>query len=132
MQTYKLDQAGYSLVASSPAHWLETLENAYKEEKWIVVPLWQPVWVNTVFNLRPLREPKKAYGTPDAAYLLGHKQLRNKLSNDTLAILSNIQLTVDAVTEMDLFVNVEGLSPRDAARRWMSENRNSVDSWYSD
>ncbi len=89
MQTYKLDQVGYSLVASSPALWLETLENACKEEKWIVVPLWQPVWINAAFDMRPLNEPKKAYGTPDAAYLLGHKQLRNKLSNDTLAILSN-------------------------------------------
>ena len=69
-----------------------------------------------------LEEPKGIYGKGDTAVLLGHKGLRHKLAPATLARLARIKLSIDAVTQMDLWVNVEGLSPREAAKKWLAAN----------
>lgn len=51
------------------------------------------------------------------------------MSDATLRRLSNIRFPVEAVTEMDRMVNDDGLEPREAARRWMSENPAMVEGW---
>jgi glycine betaine/proline transport system substrate-binding protein len=48
--------------------------------------------------------------------------LRRKLSPEALGRLGRIKLNVSAVTEMDLWVNVDGLTPREAAKKWLSAN----------
>ncbi|HIP77800.1 MAG TPA: hypothetical protein EYH07_04985, partial [Kiloniellaceae bacterium] len=63
------------------------------------------------------------------AWLIGQESLRDSLDADTLAILQNMRIPVEAVTEMDRLVNVDGLSPRDAARRWMANNADAVAAW---
>jgi glycine betaine/proline transport system substrate-binding protein len=67
-----------------------------------------------------LEEPKGIYGKGETAVLLGHETLKSKLSPQTLNRLSSIKLSVEAVTEMDLWVNVDGLTPREAAKKWLS------------
>ena len=129
MEAYGLEEAGYELVAGSPAEWLGTFREAVDNEEWVVFPLWQPQWVNAAYDVRRLDEPQNAYGDPDTAYLIGHVSLRDALSEEALALLTNMRLPVDAVTEMDRLVNVEGLAPRDAARRWMVDNAETVDGW---
>ena len=79
--------------------------------------------------MRALEEPLNTYGDPDTAYLLGHKGLADKLSPDSLERLSNVRLSVEDVTEMDRLVNVDGLTPREAARTWMDANQETVESW---
>ena len=66
-------------------------------------------------------EPKGIYGHGDTT-VLGHNSLRDKLAPTTLARLARIKLSIDAVTQMDLWVNVEGLSPREAAKKWLAAN----------
>ena len=129
MEAYGLEDAGYELVAGTPAEWLGTFREAVDNEEWVVFPLWQPQWVNAAYDVRRLDEPQNAYGDPDTAYLIGHVSLRDALSEEALALLTNMRLPVDAVTEMDRLVNVEGLAPRDAARRWMTDNAETVDGW---
>lgn len=129
MDAYGLSDAGYELVAATPAEWLGAFRTAVDNEEWVVLPLWQPQRVNAAHDIRRLDEPKNAYGDPDTAYLIGHTPLRDKLSKETMAMLSNIRIPVDGVTEMDRMVNVDGLAPRDAARRWVAENAVTVGRW---
>ena len=129
MAAYDLEAAGYQLVAGSPAEWLGAFREAVENEDWVVFPLWQPQWVNATYDVRRLEEPRQAYGDPDSAYLIGHDALRDKLPEATLSLLANIRFPVEAVTEMDRMVNVDGLSPREAARRWMAENAETVEAW---
>jgi len=104
---------------------------AIEAKRYIVFPLWQPHWVNTGYRVRRLADPYKAYGEPDTAYLLGHRSLRDKLPPGVIRRLSNIRLSIDDVTEMDRMVNVDGLTPRAAAQRWMAENASVVHGWAS-
>lgn len=131
MEAYGLEDAGYDLVAGSPAEWLGAFRDAVENQAWVVLPLWQPQWVNAAYDVRQLEEPENAYGAPDTAYLMGHNSVRDKLSAESLELLSNLRLPIEAVTEMDRLVNQDGLTPRDAARQWMAENSEKVESWGS-
>lgn len=132
MEAYGLTEAGYELVAAPPSEWLSTFRDAVAERRWIVFPLWQPQWVNAAYDIRKLAEPRNVYGEPDTAYLLGHQQVRDKLSADTLGLLGRMRLSVEAVTEMDRLVNVEGMTPREAARAWLAANPEVRDGWSAD
>lgn len=129
VDAYGLDDAGYELIAAPPAEWLGTFEEAIAAETWIVFPLWQPQWVNAEYDVRPLEEPLNAYGEADTAYLLGHQELKDKLSPESLERLSNVRLSVEDVTEMDRMVNIDGLTPREAARTWIESNQDTIEAW---
>ena len=129
MEAYGLEEAGYELIAAPPAEWLGTFREAVENEEWVVFPLWQPQWVNAVYDIRVLDEPRNAYGDPDTAFLIGHQDLRDKLDTDTMTLLSNIRFEVADVTEMDRLLNVEGMSAREAAQTWMQANPEDVAAW---
>jgi glycine betaine/proline transport system substrate-binding protein len=90
------------------------------------MPLWQPQWLNAAYKVRVLDEPQGIYGKGDTAFLLGHQGLQNKLTPQTLARLANIKLSIDAVTQMDLWVNADGLTPHEAARKWLVANPSTL------
>jgi glycine betaine/proline transport system substrate-binding protein len=128
LKAYGLDAAGYRLKAAPPAEWIGTFRQAYEAGEWIVFPLWQPQWINAVYDVRVLDEPKGIYGK-DSAFLVAHQGLKSKLSDRALKHLGNIRLSVPAITEMDRLMNVERLSPREAAERWIADNPDIVAGW---
>ncbi|MCC7251062.1 glycine betaine ABC transporter substrate-binding protein [Hyphomicrobium sp.] len=121
-EAYGLDAAGYEVIPGEAKDWIENFKQAVAEQRWLVMPLWQPQWLNAAYKMRVLEEPKGIYGKGDTAVLLGHEMLMSKLAPATLERLANIKLSIDAVTEMDLWVNVDGLTPRDAAKKWLAAN----------
>jgi glycine betaine/proline transport system substrate-binding protein len=128
LKSYGLDAAGYQLQAAPPGTWIGTFKTAYEAGNWVVFPLWQPQWINSVYELRVLEDPKRIFGT-DSAYLIANQQLKSKLSPHTLAHLSNIRLSIAAITEMDKSMNVEKISARQAAERWIAAHPEQVDGW---
>jgi len=128
LKSYGLDAAGYQLQAAPPGTWIGTFKTAYEAGNWVVFPLWQPQWINSVYELRVLEDPKRIFGT-DSAYLIANQQLKSKLSPRTLAHLSNIRLSIAAITEMDKSMNVEKISARQAAERWIAAHPEQVDGW---
>lgn len=121
-EAYGLDEAGYEVVPGEAKDWLANFKQAVSEQRWLVMPLWQPQWINAAYKLRVLDEPKGVYGKGDTAVLLGHEALKGKLSPKTLGRLAKIKLNIGAVTQMDMWVNVDGLSARDAAKKWLVAN----------
>jgi len=128
LTAYGLNHAGYSMEAAPPSKWISTFKSAVAEKKWVVFPLWQPQWINAVYDVRILEEPKGIYGE-DNAYLIAHTSLKSKLSARALKHLANIKLSVAAVTEMDRLVNVEKMAPREASERWIAANKELVANW---
>ncbi len=121
-QAYGLDALGYQVVPGAAKDWIENFRQAVAQQRWLVMPLWQPQWLNAAYKVRILDDPKGIYGKGDTAVLLGHQSLKDKLAPNALDRLASIKLSVGAVTEMDRLVNVEGLTPRDAARKWLDSN----------
>lgn len=125
---YGLGAAGYEIVTGPAADWIANFKAAVEAKRWVVMPLWQPHWLNAAYKVRILAEPKGVY-KPDTAYLVAANTLKDQLPAKSLAVLSAITLSVDDVTRVDYLVAAEKLSPRDAAKKWISENQAKFDSW---
>ena len=128
LKQYGLEATGYQLQAAPPGTWMANFKSAYDTGAWVVFPLWQPQWMNAVYKLRVLEDPRQIFGV-DSAYLIANHQLKSKLSSHALSHLSNIRLSIAAITEMDRSMNIDKVSPRQAAERWIAANPEQVDSW---
>jgi glycine betaine/proline transport system substrate-binding protein len=130
VKDYGLEAAGYSIVTGPPADWIANFRQAVEQKRWVVMPLWQPQFLNRAYRVRILDEPKGIYGV-DEAMLVANKTAWNHLPERTRKVLSRIELGLDAVTEMDYAVNVDKKSPRETAEMWMARNRFIVDAWFA-
>jgi ABC-type proline/glycine betaine transport system substrate-binding protein len=61
----------------------------------------------------------------------GHAVYWEQYGARTLAVLRRISLGADSVAQMDYLVNVERIAPREAARVWMREQVDLVESWLA-
>lgn len=126
---YGLEAAGYMLVPGKPSDWIANFNENVAAQRWFVMPLWQPQYLNREHKLRVLDEPKKLLGDADSAWLVAHKDFRARIDAKTWKALQRMGLSIRAVTELDYLVNVKKLSPRDAARQWMGAHPDTVSYW---
>ena len=130
MKAYGLEQAGYTFRTGTTADWVGAFERGVAERRWVVLPTWQPQFLNQAYNIRLLEERKGLLGAFDRAVLVAHKEFPSKVPPRTLTVLRRISLGVPAVTAMDYAVNVEKKTPREAARIWMAANHAVVEEWF--
>jgi glycine betaine/proline transport system substrate-binding protein len=126
---YGLADAGYELVPGTNKEWLDNFNERIAKGEWFVMPLWQPQYLNRAFKLRVLEEPEQLLGAANTAYLIANKEFAAKLSKKQRGMLGRIELSLKAVTEMDYWVNVEKMTPREAARRWIGSHPTTVTYW---
>jgi len=126
---YGLADAGYELVPGTNKEWLDNFNDRIAKGEWFVMPLWQPQYLNRAFKLRVLEEPEQLLGAANTAYLIANKEFAAKLSKKQRNMLGRIELSLKAVTEMDYWVNVEKMTPREAARRWIGSHATTVTYW---
>jgi glycine betaine/proline transport system substrate-binding protein len=129
LEHYRLADAGYQLAPGKAADWIDGFNRNIADKQWFVMPLWRPQYLNRVAGLRVLEEPEKLFGDPDTAWLVGHKELRNKLDKYAYHVLGKIEFSLRAIEEMDYLVNVKKMSARDAARQWVGSHPNTVSYW---
>jgi glycine betaine/proline transport system substrate-binding protein len=119
---YGLDSE-YELVLSSTAAMLTELQKATEAEEPIVVTMWKPFWANLGFPIRPLEDPKGAYGEPENLHVLA----RDGFSEDqpeVAAMLENFQMDDEQFSSLEnLVVNEFGEGEeQQAAQAWLDEN----------
>jgi glycine betaine/proline transport system substrate-binding protein len=129
VRAYGLDALGYAVRPGTQAEWIEYYEAAIRERRWFVFPTWAPQYLNRGSQLRTLRDPQNVLGGSNYAALVAPTARWQDLSSSTQVALSRISLGLDAVNEMDWLVNVEKLTPREAARAWISANPSSFAAW---
>lgn len=127
---YGLEAAGYTVVTGPAADWIANFRQAVEQKRWVVMPLWQPQWLNRAYQVRILAEPKGIYQT-DRAILVANKAAWDALPERTRKVLARITLGLDAVTEMDYALNVDKKTPREAAAAWMEKNSATVERWFA-
>ena len=119
---YGLDK-DYKLVLSSTTAMLTELKKATEAKEPIVVTLWKPFWANQSFPVRPLEDPKKAYGDTEGLHTLATKGFR-KDHPDVAEMIKNFKLTDEQYgTLEDTIVNKFGQGKEDeAVAAWLKEN----------
>lgn len=130
IEEYELGKLGYSLRPGGQADWIGAFNSAVAEQRWIVFPTWAPQYLNRDGQLRALADPRGVLGTVNRASLVAPRDRFQTLPERTRKTLTRIDLGLDGVTEMDWLVNVEKLSPREAARTWMRANESRVSRWF--
>lgn len=132
MQAYQLEASGYRLLTGAHGDWQRYFEQHYAAGDWFVMPYFRPNFLNRMARMRKLDEPLDLLGKANRAVLVAHRDFVAAAPEQTLRVLGRIELDLDAVAEMDYLVRVDGLSPRDAAARWMAANAARVDAWFGD
>ena len=70
-------------------------------------------------------------GGPDGRVEDCHRGAFERLPERTREVLGRICFTVSAVSAMDRAVNLDGLDPLTAARRWMDRHPAEVAPWFA-
>jgi glycine betaine/proline transport system substrate-binding protein len=130
VKAYGLDTAGYKLVPGTLPEFHGNYDRAIAEGRWFVMPLWWPHYINRVGNMRPLAEPKGLLGESSDGTLVASKTWVARAPARTLRVLKRLHLGLDAVAAMDYSVNVEGMTPREAAQRWIASNPRLMETWF--
>lgn len=87
---YGLD-SDFKLQLSSTAAMLTELKKATEAKEPIVVTMWKPFWANLTYPIRPLEDPKNAYGEPENLHVLARDGFSQDLP-EVATMLKNFKL----------------------------------------
>lgn len=129
VERYGLAALGYHVEAGSDEDWIASITQAYENGEWFVTPLWKPQYLNKKHDFRKLVEPLLCMGGTDTGHITAHNDFVGRAPKRTLDALRKISLGVEAITDLDYSVNVEGFTPEAAARRWIAERPELIEAW---
>jgi len=126
MPNYGLDD--WELSESSEAAMMAELERAINNEEWIAVTGWAPHWKFAAYELKLLEDPDETLGGLEEIVIVAREGLREDFPEVT-SFLENWKLTSDQLGEVMYMIAVDGMTPAVAARTWIDDNQDIVDSW---
>ena len=120
IENYGLD---YKLMTSSGPAMTASLKKAIDRNEG-----WTPHWMFDRFKLKILEDPKKAYGAAEKIYTVAWRGFSEK--NPFVArFFKNIRLTDEEISSLMTAMEETEKTEKEAARQWVSEHRELVDSW---
>lgn len=125
LKDYQLD---YKLLTSSGPAMTASLKKAIDKNEWIVVTGWTPHWMFDRFKLKILQDPKTIYGAVETIHTVAWKGFSEQ---DPFAaqLLKNMHLTDEHISSLMTAIEDAQTSETEAARQWMNEHKELVDSW---
>lgn len=115
------------LIQSSEAAMMAALDKAYRSEEWIAITGWSPHWKFAKYDLKYLEDPKGSYGEAEELHTLANKDFTQ--SNPEVAeMMKKFKLNDSQIGTLEGYIN-DGMKPEEAAKKWISENQELVDSW---
>jgi glycine betaine/proline transport system substrate-binding protein len=126
---YDLKSAGYHVIPGEFEPWKEALNSAIKHKAWLVEPLWEPYYFNRIYSLRPLKDPKNVFKGRNRVVLAAHNGVREKLPKKTIDALSRMRVRLEDITDMDVDINVNSVTPEIAARNWINSHPDQFKEW---
>ncbi|YCI79493.1 glycine/betaine ABC transporter [Bacillus sp. R1-10] len=122
---YKLDD--WKLVEGSSAAMVAELKKAIDKKEPIVVTGWSPHWMFSKYDLKYLEDPNESFGGAENINSIARKGLEQDAPG-AYKILD--QFFWDTKDMEDVMVQVsEGMSPSEAAEKWIKENQDKVSKW---
>jgi len=118
----------WELVTGSDASMMAELDRAIQNEEWIVITGWDPHWMFVAYDIKYLEDPALAYGGEQTLEVIARKGLREEMP-EVVEFLENMHFTSDQLNEIIYMINVENIPPEEAARQWVDENQDVVNTW---
>lgn len=125
IEDYNLDN--YELMEGSDATMTAVLKNNIKDNKWVVVTGWTPHWKFGKWDLKYLEDPKGIYGGEEHIDTVVRKGLKEDMPK-VYAFLDAYEINPKELATLMSWI-ADGTEPYAAAKRWMKENPEKVESW---
>lgn len=119
--------ADWELVPSSSGAMAVALGEAIKNKEEIVVTGWTPHWKFAKYELKYLEDPKGVFGGEEKINTFVRKGLEDEMP-DAFKVLDNFHWTTADMESVMLDIS-NGMSPADAASKWIEENAEKVAKW---
>jgi len=134
------------VVAGSEAALITAIKQADKDGTPLLMQFWQPHWLQSKVKLTEVKLPDvtdaclasaaAADGKYNCDYPVDnlYKAASAKLQTKNPAafkFLSKLQLTTDQQNEIAAMIDGDGMSPADAAKKWVDANADVVNGWLS-
>ncbi|MGI6227260.1 MAG: glycine betaine ABC transporter substrate-binding protein [Peptococcales bacterium] len=126
LEEYDLDN--FEIIEGSDATMISALNDAIRNEKWIVVTGWTPHFKFAKWDLKYLDDPKKAFGDAEQINTIVRKGLKEDLP-DVYTFLDNFNWTLDDMQTLEVWNEEPGADPYENAKRWIGENEAKVNQW---
>ncbi|WP_320170932.1 glycine betaine ABC transporter substrate-binding protein [Maridesulfovibrio sp.] len=127
MAAYGLDK--FELMEGSGATMTAALNDAIKNNKWVVVTAWSPHWMFGRWDLKYLKDPKKILGEEETINTVVRKGLKKDMPK-VYSFLDKFAWKDAGQLQMVMAWNQEkGADPYENAKRFIRENKAQVDSW---
>lgn len=126
IQEYGLD---LNLQDSSSAAMAASLKKAEDNNEWIVVTGWTPHWKFAKWDLKYLEDPKGIYGGEEHIATI----VRPGLKDDMPEVYDMMDKFNWTPADMEaVMLDIEGgMSPDEAAQKWIDANQDKVNEWTS-
>ncbi|MBL0625351.1 glycine betaine ABC transporter substrate-binding protein [Aeromonas jandaei] len=126
MAVYDLEAAGYAFRNGSEAECLAAFEQAVAEERWVVVPLWRPQYLNARYAIRELKDPEGLFGGKDQAVLLAREDRLEQLGSRCVAELDSLRFGNELIERLDYRVSCLGESLEAVAKEAIDGRSNHL------
>ncbi|AFG37249.1 glycine betaine ABC transporter substrate-binding protein [Spirochaeta africana] len=128
LEVYGLDSI--DLLEGSDATMVAALEDAYRNEEWVVVTGWTPHVKEARFDLKYLEDPELVFGEEEYVASIVRSGLADE-KPEVYEFFTNFSWSVEAFADLMLWNDEPGSDPYANAQRWVEENRSLVDSWIN-
>lgn len=121
---------GWNVISSSSVAMTGALKQAIENGEEIIVTGWAPHWKFNAFDLKFLDDPKGMYGTEEYIGTFA----RNGFKEDNpgaYSVLKNFHWNSEDI-EIVMYDIMEGMDPKEAAKKWIKENEAKVAEWTKD
>ena len=99
---------------------VDKCRNAVAARRWVVVPTWTPNSIVREYGLRPIADPQHLLGGMNRVVLAAHSPPGTAvLTEADLGAIRSLKMSLEDVIDMGVIINKNGLSPENAARRWL-------------
>lgn len=124
IEAYDLD---FEAVRAGEPAMIASLKDAIDNKEPIAVLGWTPHWKFSRWDLKMLEDPKNAFGDDEMLHTIARKDIKEDLP-EVAELFENFLLSDDEIS--DLILKLEDSEDKEeAARKWMNEHEELVDSW---
>jgi glycine betaine/proline transport system substrate-binding protein len=132
------------VVAGSEAALITAIQNAEADHKPLLVQFWQPQWLHSKVKLTEVKLPAftdacaASAAANDGKYNCDYpvdklyKAFNDKLEQKapkSFAVLKNMQITTEQQNEIAAYIDSDGMSAADAAKKWVDANQDVWKAW---
>ncbi|MBM7664678.1 glycine betaine/proline transport system substrate-binding protein [Solibacillus kalamii] len=118
---------GWTVLSSSSVAMTGALKQAIENKEEIIVTGWSPHWKFNLFDLKYLDDPKGMYGTEEYIGTFARNGFKED-NPEAYSVLDNFHWTPEDI-ESVMYDIMEGMDPKDAAKKWIEENEAKVADW---